>query len=182
MSDEPNPYAPPAATEEALPEPAPEVGYGPRGIGGWLILPLLGLVGSLLSLSVALFTVYAPLFAEGGGWAVVTDQSDPSYSALWAPLIVFEIGTNLALIGLIVFLLYLVFRKSRRFPRLMIAYLIAGIVVGVIDLAWAEQIPALAADSSSESLTQVMRSIVGAVIWIPYFLVSQRVKNTFVEP
>lgn len=181
MSEQPNPYAPPAATEALEPESAAELGYGPRGIGGWLILPLLGLVGSLISLGSALATVYLPLFAAGGGWWVVVDKSDASYHPWWAPLILFEIATNVAFVGLIVVLLYLVFRKSRRFPRLMIGYLISSFVVALVDLGWAEQIPALAAEPNADSIAGIVRGVVGAMIWVPYFLVSQRVKNTFVE-
>lgn len=182
MSSEPNPYAPPAEAEAPPPETIPVVGDGPRGIGGWLLLPLLGLVGSLLQIGSALVTVYLPLFGEGGGWQVVTDANDPNYHALWAPLIVFEIVTNVAFGGVIVVLLVFALKHSRRFPPLMIGYLAAGVVIAIVDSAWARSIPALASDEGVEGVGQIARSIVGALIWIPYFRLSVRVKNTFVKP
>jgi hypothetical protein len=181
MSEQPNPYAPPATVEAPPPESIPDVLHGPRGIGGWLILPLLGLAGSLLQIGSALITVYVPMFEAGGGWEIVTDSSSPDYHPLWAPLLLFEIVTNLGFAGLIVVLLYLALKHSRRFPRLMIGYLAAGVIVAIVDSAWARSIPALATGGNLEGVTQVARTMVGALIWIPYFLLSVRVKNTFVK-
>ena len=42
-----------------------------------------------------------------------------------------------------------------------------------------EMIPFIAEQSDPESAKEVIRSVVGALIWVPYFLVSKRVKATF---
>jgi hypothetical protein len=37
----------------------------PRGIGGWLILPMIGLFVTPLRLGAFLFSTYIPIFTEG---------------------------------------------------------------------------------------------------------------------
>jgi hypothetical protein len=79
-------------------------------------------------------------------------------------------------------LLVLFFKKSKKFPKLAIIWLLAIGVVQIIDFLLIQQIPSVASQPAGMDAIKYMgRSIVGIIIWVPYFLRSQRVKNTFVE-
>ena len=78
--------------------------------------------------------------------------------------------------------MYLFYSKNRLFPKLYIA-LAAFYPVFLLADAWAvnfvmPDVPIF----DEETIKQVSRSVIGAVIWIPYMLMSERVKHTFVNP
>jgi len=56
---------------------------GPRGIGGWLILPILGLVFTSVYGLLGLATIHLPLFTRGY-WSAVTTLGAAAYHPLWA--------------------------------------------------------------------------------------------------
>jgi hypothetical protein len=77
-------------------------------------------------------------------------------------------------------LVFLFFKKRRTFPRLMIiliAVLVAGAFFDLVVMnAIARKYPDIADPSLVKDLT---RCITRAMVWIPYFLVSKRVRTTF---
>jgi hypothetical protein len=188
MSSEPNPYAPP---QENQPESdaadrwgdasmRDAVNEGPKGIGGWLILPLIGLLLTPFQLGFVILTELLPAF-QPAIWNAVTTPGEQAYHPLWAPLLIFEVVVNVSLIVCGITLLILFLKKSRLIPKLMIAWLLGNLAVGVVDQWLGQQIPAVAMAAGAETTRQIFRSLIAAAIWVPYFLKSKRVKNTFVE-
>lgn len=149
-----------------------------EGIGGWLILPLLGLIVSPLRVTYLLYQELLPVFMEGY-WEVLTTPGSEAYHPYWAPLLVGEVVGNLIVIVLALITLVFFLRRSRYTPRLVIAWLAFGLVFVTADFFLADLIPAVAEQSDPESTRELARSFVGAAIWIPYFLLSRRVKATF---
>ena len=152
-----------------------------RGLGGWLIIPAIGLVVSPIIWAVSLHNDFLPIFQEGY-WEILTTPGSETYHPLWAPIIILEIVGNTLFIIFDIALIFLFFARSYRFPTLFIIFLASHLLFVVSDFFLAYLIPAVAAESDPESAKQIIRSIIGAAIWIPYFLTSQRVKNTFVKP
>jgi hypothetical protein len=69
VSSEHNPYTPPQAElGEVSAPPALAAGLdGPEGIGGWLILPLLGLIFTPIRVAMGSVQVYSQVFQPGSG-------------------------------------------------------------------------------------------------------------------
>lgn len=151
-----------------------------RGLGGWLILVIIGLVLTPLQLGYVLLTTYWPLIRDGT-WVVLTTPGTEAYHALWGPILIFELAGNSAVIILAVWTLASLLCQSRLTPRLAITLFGSGAVFVVADFFASELIPAVAAQDDPASLREMVRTIVTAAIWIPYFLVSERVKATFVR-
>ena len=156
------------------------VGEAPRGLGGWLILVAIGLIVSPLRIGYFLIKEFVPIF-EKGYWAILTTPGSDAYHPLWEPLLIFEIAGNFIFLVTGIILIFLFFAKSYRLPILMVAYLALNLLFVVSDFLFADLIPAVAAQNDSESVRELVRAIAGAIIWIPYFLVSKRVKSTFVK-
>lgn len=135
------------------------------GIGGWLILPALGLVlGPIFS--IVMLVMALPMYPQ-------------VEAAGFGGLFTLEILVDAALI---VFMLYAAsrfFPKKADAPAVMIALYIAAPVVLAVMLAI--ETSEGAAFFAEESQKHLVRSIIGAMIWVPYFRVSKRVKATFVN-
>jgi len=153
--------------------------HGLDRIGGWLILFLTGLLLTPIRLGVVLYKTFVPLFSDGTFGQLTTPSSD-LYHPLWAPLIAFELIGNLSVIALGLVTLYHFLRKSRKTKKYAIAWLLTAFAFVVIDFFFADMIPSIAVQPADpESIKEVARSTVSAAIWVPYFLVSKRVKATF---
>ena len=145
-----------------------------EGIGGWLILVGISLVCTPFIMLGSLAIANFPLL------------TNPSYQPFLEKypavhgLILFEIASNLCFVAVLAALNYLFFKKKRAFPTFMILYLVFHLVVLLGDTAAAQAIMP-AAKLSAQTASSIGRSLVSAAIWIPYFLVSRRVKVTFVN-
>lgn len=153
------------------------VGDGPRGLGGWLILPMIGLVLSPLRMGYQFITDLLPVF-DPAVWTRLTDATLPGYRPMLAPLIIFESVANVAMFAFTLAVMWFFFRRSRRTPRLFVIWLVLLALTQIVDSALVSS-AGLPIDNAS--MRDIIRSVAAAAIWIPYFLVSKRVKNTFVE-
>jgi hypothetical protein len=137
----------------------------PKGIGGWLILPMLTtLVSPLLILRTIVETFPA----------LETELS----SGLRA-FVIGEIVFNLALIVGWFFVAVQLFRHRRSFPGLFIAMLavgFAGLLADAIIGVWA-----YAVEIGPEDYRDLARNVIALLIWTPYMAKSKRVRNTFIE-
>ena len=158
--------APPALPDE-----------GPRGLGGWLILPIIGFIATAILTAVNLGQA---LVAWDGIVAIFTL---PSMAGARAPMIVSFAGGTLVIASAL-FCLYLMFTKKRAIVKFATAHYLILAAAGLLDLwgqgALERAIPNMPPDPSA--IRDAVRGLVVAAIWIPYFNVSRRVKNTFVNP
>jgi hypothetical protein len=151
-----------------------------RGIGGWLILVVIGIVASTIQNSYVVYATFWPL-VEDDTWAELTTDGGSAYDPMWAPLLVFEAAGNAIMIALGVVTLVFLLKESKHTPAVAIIWL--GLTFGFfgVDYLIAGLIPTVAAQLDASSLREVVRTAISAAIWIPYFLVSKRVKTTLVK-
>ncbi|OMF37757.1 hypothetical protein BK133_04260 [Paenibacillus sp. FSL H8-0548] len=169
-----------SGTSEQIVREKHQVPLGISGLGGWLVLVHIGLYGSIVGLFVLLFQYSLPaIYPET--WEFLTSKSSEVYHALWGPAIIFELVYNILLILFSVYSLIQFYRKKAIFPRLMIIFYSVSFIVGVIDSVLLYQIPLAREMEDSTIISDAVRPFLTCAIWIPYFLKSVRVKNTFVK-
>jgi Protein of unknown function (DUF2569) len=149
---------------------------GPKGLGGWLYLFVLGLVISPIFRFHSL-APYWTLFRDDT-LDQLTTPGAATYHHLWAPLLIVDIVGAIGTIVLGLLTLVYLLKESRRTPRLAILYLAWTTVFALADYFLADLIPALAAAPDPANTTELLRTLAIAAIWI---MVSKRVKATFVE-
>lgn len=139
---------------------------GPTGIAGWLIIPAFGLVAGPIVLLLELMAVaqlVLPRFQPGS----------PEYTYILANSV-----ASGALGAFAIYVAFQFFSRSRLAPQLVVAFmalgllgsagfLLLGSVMLGLPLFTEDTTPALLITAASTS------------IWIPYFTVSVRVRNTF---
>ena len=158
---------------------------GPVGLGGWLILPMLGLFITPIFAVYTIINDLLPVF-EDEAWASFTTRGGEFYHPDWKVAFILELFGNGAIAVFAVVLIVMFFGKSRTFPSFYITLLIVNIIFFMIDFLLA--FPALedvfldlARSAKKELGTAFGRSIIFGFIWIPYMLMSKRVRNTFVN-
>jgi hypothetical protein len=138
----------------------------PVGLGGWLAFQLV-----LLALGLAGTTVSLSLSISMHQWTITS--------------------LSLAAIDFVasVVLLTLAFRKTRVFPRAMIAWLLYGLLVGVGSRIWAmagDQHDVLGIGLGygywASNGANIAFGLAWCGLWVGYFLRSKRVRNTFTRP
>jgi hypothetical protein len=153
----------------------PAVKPGPVGIGGWLILPVLGFIGTILLTG---WSVVQALQSWEGLVAIFT-ATEGQLAQLKLPTAVSLIG-GILVIASAAYCLYLMFAKKRAMVRFATAHYLILAVAGLGDL-WAGFVMerVLSEPNDPTAIKEAVRGVVIAFIWIPYFHASKRVRNTF---
>ena len=151
-----------------------------QGLGGWLILVAIHLVSTPIRFWTYLVHVFLPLFASGR-WEAFTTPGGVYYHPLQGPLMIAELSVNTITAVFAVVLLIFFFSKKSFFPMLMIVYLASNAVLLGADLTLSHQIPPIASQHSPVGFRELAQATAWCAIWIPYMLVSKRVKATFTK-
>jgi len=148
----------------------------PEGIGGWLILPLIGIVLS----PVTGLTQVGTYLGLGESWAYLN-------SGQKIFLVAEAAGVLATAIVIPVVLLVLLFRKLKAFPRFYVAWAIINIAFLFVDLVGAKLLFGEVFEQQGleffdgDTIKSIVRALALVVIWTPYMLMSRRVTNTFVN-
>ncbi|MFU8783818.1 DUF2569 domain-containing protein [Aliidiomarina sp.] len=151
-----------------------------QGLRGWLILVAIGVIIA----PIRLLSVELPMYTEilnDGTWELLTSADSELYHPLWAPVLITEITFSFVLLLASLYLVVLFFSKHYLFPRVFIAITLAMLIFIPFDSWLVSQVLPEESFIDTQTIRDFSRTVVSAAIWIPYMLVSKRVKATFVE-
>lgn len=151
-----------------------------KSLGGWLILVSIGLIFTPLVLLYGLISEesYYDAYTWSGLWNIEGPGGKP-----FVFLITFELIVNYIRLVFSVLVIILFFQRRTIVPRLMVIMYAATLIFLILDTA-ASLILApdlYTVDDNIESFKDIGGAFLRCVIWIPYFLISTRVKETFVK-
>lgn len=144
------------------------------GLRGWLVLVGIGV-------TLRPFVLLGQMLVGGEHafnqdvWEAMTIPGGGSYQAGLGPLIMAELIGNIIQVVTSALALVLFYARKRAFPAVFIFMAGLGVVLQAADL-WAGHTLVEGADTNPKELA---RAVGQAVVWIPYMLVSRRVKATF---
>ncbi len=156
-----------------------------KGLGGWLVLVILGLFVSVLFQAYGAYESVT-MFTDG----TVEFLSDPSsevYIPGYGGLIKFEFIAGIIFLVAGIYLIYLFFKKSEKFPRYYVPFLVVSVIYAILDYALLSsvsvsgEVQQVINDTLSEQGSEIGRAVIGALIWGAYMKRSKRVKATFIE-
>lgn len=151
-----------------------------NGISGWLILVAIGIIFSPVRLAVLVLPLYLNIFTDGT-WEILTTSGSEAYSPFWAPILITELAVNIGQILLWIYVAIIFFSKKSIFPKVYIGALLFSVAFVIIDAFAVKLVLPNEPIFDSETTKELARSLVASVIWIPYMLMSKRVKATFVN-
>jgi ABC-type Na+ efflux pump permease subunit len=160
---------------------ATPVSEPPLRIGGVLILVAIGLIVSLVQNLGNFLSNLAP-FRRDQVWERLTTPGSIAYHPYWKPVLLFELASSSAILGLNAMALVLFFRKQRVFPKVIILTIPIIFILILIGYYLSGLVPVIAEspDYSKQTSVLIVRFI-ALHVWIPYFILSDRVKKTFVR-
>ncbi len=154
----------------------------PRGFGGWMIMLSLGLIFVFAHSLSRIWTEYLPVF-QPENLNVYTLPASEYFVPYISGLLFAELALSFLFSVALAFLLILLFKRSRYFPRLfvftMLSHLILLTAIALIfDAVTADiQYP----DEIGITEGEFYSSIYVTVVWGSYVLLSRRVYNTFLR-
>lgn len=141
----------------------------PLTFGGWIILVLIGLV---LRPFIYLIQLFTSNYFNADHLNFLSSKNE-----FYTFAFTYEVVGIVTMFFFSVFLLILFLSYRNSLPRFYIIFLISSFVYVTIDSIIANL---LLEKSATYSFGNIIGTIIGCAIWIPYFLISQRVKETFV--
>jgi hypothetical protein len=148
---------------------------GPSGLGGWLVLPIIGLfLAPVQQIISVLDTGYLGILRSA------RTLSHPQAALLYAELLASIVLNFIAP----AFLLFFLFKRWDMFPGWFVVWAASVLVYALADplaahLVFPESFPNAADAFDEDTVKGISRAAWGAIIWIPYMLNSKRVRNTF---
>lgn len=147
-------------------------GFEKSGLGGWLIITQIGLFLSLILNGFQVTDLMVKL-SDGNSWDYLTGG--------FKIYLIFIIGYNILLFLLIIFILTQFYKKKALVPKTIMILYGVNLAVAIINLIVFPQVTYAMDDDVASLLKEVIQAGIAAAIWIPYFIKSKRVKNTFVN-
>lgn len=149
---------------------------GPVGIGGWLILPMIGFVGTIGLTLKNLVEAYQ----QREGLEIIFSSSAAGFGEMRVAVVASLIG-GLVVIASALASLVLIAKKHRMLSRVATVHYVFLLAASLCEL-WGDNvisrvIPGTGSDPNA--VRDVVRTAFAASIWIPYFNLSKRVRNTF---
>ncbi len=151
-----------------------------EGLSGWLILVGIGIIFSPIRIITSVLPIYKEIF-ENGYLKIVTTPGTEDYNVLWAPILFSETAINIFLVSIWIYIAYLFFTKKKSFPKIYISVMIFGLAFIVLDALAIKMVLPNEPIFDADTLRELFRSIIGVSIWVPYMLISKRVKATFIK-
>ncbi|MDQ1087968.1 hypothetical protein QE390_002514 [Siphonobacter sp. SORGH_AS 1065] len=145
----------------------------PEKIGGWLVLPMLSLIISPLLLIITICGIVTPEI-----WAAMDVLPN---SGILKLTILLEQIANVFLLEWTILCLIQFFQRRNTLPHYIIILYGSNLLLCCFDVMITEFLMP-ATTNGKESYNDLLRAILIAAVWIPYFLRSTRVKRTFVFP
>ena len=164
---------------DPAPAPLPPGAVAESGIGGWLWLPVLGLITTPFQVGKVLWASAPAMTVQG--WTLMSRPGSSVYHPLTAPTLLIELVLNLAIAGGALLLLWLLVKRRSSLPRLYVGWWALVLVALVFDAFVNNLIPSLREQWTAKEIGVSVRTGLSGLLWISYFLRSDRVRRTFLR-
>jgi hypothetical protein len=150
----------------------------PMRIGGWLLLPAIGLPIALWRRVQELINLW-PAF-QTTHWLNASQAEGSIYHPLMAPLLLLDLAATIMLLVLTLVAALLFVQRRTSLPKVYIAHLLGLAAFTTLDILLLAFMDVDGMQPTAEDWGGTLHNIVIAAIWSAYFMRSDRVRRTFV--
>ncbi|GAB5524920.1 MAG: hypothetical protein Roseis2KO_27920 [Roseivirga sp.] len=157
-------------------DPAPVPYAQNLSIGGWLVLPAIGII---LSPILLIFGTLNAGFFDAEAWSAIMSMEEQR--GVMILMFSLEIAANGFLLVLSALVIILFFERRTSLPRVITLFYVFNLAIPILDHILVEALmpDLLGPEDVDETIREAFRGTVAAAIWIPYFNIADRVKSTF---
>jgi hypothetical protein len=157
--------------------------YNPRfdehlkGLSGWLVIVGIGMGYSLFTNSYFILTNVI----DNGGWSILM-QPSPDLNLVelnLVPIIVVLLYFLMTI--LLVHLVILFLFQKRNFPKWYIGLKLFSLIIAALDTYFVLNLLPDNDPLRDQAMLSIILTLVSTLVWIPYMLVSKRVRFTFIN-
>jgi len=146
-----------------MPHPETEIEKQHIKIGGWLLLPALGLILAPFIFMSEAYKEFSEIFGSDA-----THGMDSIEITIYSVVL---LGMLFSFLMYILFTIYSFFKRKKITPKLMVGFYSLGCMAAILYYL---------SEPNAVGLKGLIPNFATLIIWVPYFLFSKRVKNTFV--
>jgi transglutaminase-like putative cysteine protease len=144
-------------------------------IGGWLILPAIGLCIGPIRI---LYDIITTGYLNNNYWQMMTDPAYANYNPALGSVVLVELIFNFTFCAFGTLVAVLFFQRRTSLPLLATIFYASSFLFLVGDSLASEYLGLNGFDD--DTMHGIARSFVASAVWIPYLLISDRSKGTFV--
>lgn len=148
-------------------------------IGGLLYLVGLGVLLRPFYLAYTIYT-YLQIFNDIS-WRALMQPIAQSYLPWLKEITIIEFIVNTLMFFVSIYMIYLFFNKKRAFPMVFIGYMVFQLIFHITITYIVSEILSLKEIIDPQTIIDIKRIAILSMIWIPYMMLSERVKTTFVK-
>jgi len=145
-------------------------------IGGWMVLPFIGV---FLSPLVSFAELFKNNFFEYFQWRILTDPSYPMYSPVLGTIVLSELIFDLFMLGFSILLIVQILQHRTSLPELISIFIGFNFVFLLAEQSCFFIFSFPDNYNVPDMSMSLLKTGLSTVIWVPYFLLSERVKGTF---
>jgi hypothetical protein len=150
-----------------------------NGLRGWLILIGLGIVLTPIRMVGQVAPQYIDIFNSADEFGLLINSASEHYVPFLHSLIIGEMLVNLLVLSGWLYAAYLFFSKQKIFPKWYIGLQVSTLVLIALSSVFTSLVIEEVRAFDPETTKELGKQVVAMAIWIPYMLVSKRVKATF---
>ena len=151
-----------------------------NSIGGWLIFVGIGIVFSPLIMFSQMVPLYSDLL-KPGMWNALTSVGSQYYIESYSILLIAEMIINALIFSISLYLIFLFFSKKVLFKKVYIGLAVFTPIFLFSDAFIVQKVLEMEELFDAETSKELFKSIITVCIWVPYMLMSKRVKRTFIN-
>lgn len=150
-----------------------------KGLSGVVIFAVISFISSLiLSYNNVITEIYPFSFDEQ--WLTISNLALDSYNKQWMKLIIFNLVSDITVLLFGIMLLIMFIKRSKYITLTLVFYFMYRVLLVTLIFYFRTVIKGPLTPDLTEIGTTAINSLIIPALWVPYLLLSEKVRETFI--